>query len=108
MPERKSDSDPSPRSTCDRESSHFAVSSGVLSESHTMSISVSPRSVAESVLPRRRMYLALISFSIMLARVAGVPRPPECIESSSMAAFSSRSSMDRPACSMADRSVASV
>ncbi len=34
MPERKSDSDPSPRSTCDRDSSHFAVSSGVLSESH--------------------------------------------------------------------------
>ena len=52
--------------------------------------------------PSRSMYFSLISPSMMLERVAGVPRPFSCI-----AARKSSSSMVLPAPSMAPSSVAS-
>ena len=82
--------------------SHFPVSSGDFSTSGASLTTSLPLGVGTKYFPCLSTYLFWTSFSIMSALVAGVPRPEVRFD------FSSSSSTNLPACSMAERRVASV
>ena len=82
--------------------SHLPVSSGDLSTSGASLTTSLPFAVGTKYFPCLSTYRFCTSFSIISALVAGVPRPEVKL------AFNEASSTKRPACSMAERSVASV
>ena len=97
-----------PCSTSESACSIRAVSSTSFSRGSTTSVRRSPSVVACNCRPLRSTSLERTSFSMVSARVAGVPMPPECDSSSSSAALRFLSSTHRLACSIAASSVASV
>ena len=103
IPARNSGSSPWPLAMRWSRASHPPVMAALFTSASTTSMSPMPLSVATSVLPSRCTYARVSNVSMMLARVAGVPRPFSFIASDS-----SRSSRVLPAVSMAVSRVASL